>query len=153
MSNSNNVRHHYIISPASSNNDNPVNLSVRKTEDEDSESSANSLYATTEEASNLGRKRRKQTHVPDTNKDERYWARRIKNNEAAKRSRDMRIRREKVIFEENLRLENLVKDHRSDLDKVTTENKELHLKLGIILDENARLKGLLQENCYRQEQH
>jgi hypothetical protein len=43
------------------------------------------------------RKRRKQTHVPNANKDERYWARRLKNNEAAKRSRDMRIKREKVI--------------------------------------------------------
>ncbi len=42
------------------------------------------------------RKRRKQTHVPEENKDERYWARRLKNNEAAKRSRDMRIKREKV---------------------------------------------------------
>ena len=61
-------------------------------------------------ASQLGRKRRRQTHVPENNKDERYWARRLKNNEAAKKSRDMRIKREKVIFEENMRLENMVKD-------------------------------------------
>merc|ERR1712226_1649726 len=46
------------------------------------------------------RKRRKQMHVPDSNKDEKYWARRLKNNEAAKRSRDMRIKREKDVFEE-----------------------------------------------------
>ena len=43
--------------------------------------------------------------MPADNKDERYWARRLKNNEAAKKSRDMRIKREKVIFEENIRLE------------------------------------------------
>jgi len=57
----------------------------------------------------------------------------------------MRIRREKVIFEENVRLENMVKELRADNDSYITENKELHLKLGIILDENARLKSMLQE--------
>ena len=57
----------------------------------------------------------------------------------------MRIKREKVIFEENVRLENMVKDLQRDNDGYITENKELHLKLGIILDENARLKALLQE--------
>ena len=96
-------------------------------------------------ASSNSRKRRKQTHVPDTNKDERYWARRLKNNEAAKKSRDMRIKREKVIFEENMRLENIIKELRADNNSYITENKELHLKLGIILEENARLKAFLQE--------
>ena len=94
-------------------------------------------------ASQLGRKRRRQTHVPENNKDERYWARRLKNNEAAKKSRDMRIKREKVIFEENMRLENMVKDLQSENNILSTENKELHLKLGLILDENARLKSLV----------
>jgi hypothetical protein len=28
-------------------------------------------------------------------------------------------------------------------DRVTTENKELHLKMGLILEENARLKSIL----------
>ena len=28
-------------------------------------------------------------------------------------------------------------------DRVTTENKELHLKMGIILEENARLKSII----------
>merc|ERR1712228_1072294 len=89
------------------------------------------------------RKRRKQTHVPDTNKDDRYWARRLKNNEAAKKSRDMRIKREKVIFEENMRLEKMAKDLQAENESYMTENKELHLKLGIILDENVRLKAML----------
>jgi len=137
-------------------NDNPVNLSMRRefqqpnTEDQSIETNSSDgssgLYiAGSESGSDLGRKRRKQTHVPDNNKDERYWARRLKNNEAAKKSRDMRIKREKVIFEENVRLENMVKDLQRDNDGYCTENKELHLKLGIILDENARLKALLQE--------
>lgn len=126
--------------PNSLNNDNPVNLTVRKAEHD-----ANAGMYIAQAASQLGRKRRKQTHVPDDNKDERYWARRMKNNEAAKKSRDMRIRREKVIFEENIRLENLAKELKAENEILSTENKELHLKMGIILDENARLKELIQE--------
>ncbi|TRY80012.1 hypothetical protein TCAL_06579 [Tigriopus californicus] len=91
----------------------------------------------------LTRKRRKQTHVPENKKDERYWARRHKNNEAAKRSRDMRIKREKVVFEENSRLEKITVDLKSDLDRLATENKELHLKMDLILGENSRLKSIL----------
>ncbi len=68
----------------------------------------------------------------------RYWARRLKNNEAAKRSRDMRIKREKVVFEENQRLEKENADLRTDIDRLATDNKELHLKLDIIMDENTR---------------
>merc|ERR1711997_1078610 len=70
-------------------NDNPVNLSMRReyqqpnTEDQSIETNSSDgssgLYIS---GSELGRKRRKQTHVPDNNKDERYWARRLKNNEA-----------------------------------------------------------------------
>merc|ERR1711981_284549 len=122
--------------------DNPVNLTIKKNPDLDMELEVDlddqdighdqSMYIA-QAASQLGRKRRKQTHVPADNKDERYWARRLKNNEAAKKSRDMRIKREKVIFEENMRLENMVKDLQSENDGYITENKELHLKLGIIL--------------------
>ena len=61
------------------------------------------------------RKRRKQTHVPVESKDDKYWARRMKNNEAAKRSRDMRIKREKVVFEENSRLEQDNREMRTEL--------------------------------------
>merc|ERR1719414_1933820 len=87
------------------------------------------LTAAASAADDTPRKRRKQTHVPDANKDERYWTRRLKNNEAAKRSRDMRIKRERVVFEENQRLEN--------------KNKELRLKMDIVMEDNARLKNLL----------
>jgi len=94
-------------------------------------------------ADDTPRKRRKQTHVPDANKDERYWTRRLKNNEAAKRSRDMRIKRERVVFEENQRLENMNKELRLEMDKFITENKELRLKMDIVMEDNARLKNLL----------
>jgi len=141
--------------PSSMNNDNPVNLSIRRElqqpnnveQDlaslETNSSDSGSLYNIGGQALVNGRKRRKQTHVPDTNKDDRYWARRLKNNEAAKKSRDMRIKREKVIFEENMRLEKMAKDLQAENESYMTENKELHLKMGIILDENVRLKAML----------
>ena len=101
------------------------------------------LTAAASAADDTPRKRRKQTHVPDANKDERYWTRRLKNNEAAKRSRDMRIKRERVVFEENQRLENMNKELRLEMDKFITENKELRLKMDIVMEDNARLKNLL----------
>merc|ERR1719351_534159 len=90
------------------------------------------------------KRRRKQTSVPPASKDQRYWARRLKNNEAAKRSRDMRIQREKIIFDENSRLENDNKELRRDVEQLTTDNKELRLKMDFILEENERLKAIIQ---------
>ena len=99
------------------------------------------------------KRRRKQTSVPDQNKDQRYWARRLKNNQAAKRSRDMRIQREKIIFDENSRLENDNKELRRDVDQLTTDNKELRLKMDFILEENERLKAVIQSLEAAQQQH
>lgn len=130
--------------PATLNN-NVLPYNARSAEDsEDVASNFSGEYQTSSARSVAdARKRRKQTHVPDASKDDKYWARRMKNNEAAKRSRDMRIKREKIVFEENAKLEQDNRDMRAELDRVITENKELHLKLGLILDENARLKNLL----------
>ena len=89
------------------------------------------------------KRRRKQTQVPPEGKDQRYWARRLKNNEAAKRSRDMRIQREKLIFDENSKLENDNKELKAEAEVMLTENKELRLKMSFILEENARLQDII----------
>merc|ERR1712038_1756218 len=99
------------------------------------------------------KRRRKQTSVPPGSKDQRYWARRLKNNEAAKRSRDMRIQREKIIFDENQQLEALVKELKSDKEQLTTENKELKLKMEFILEENARLQDIIRNVQVQQHEH
>ena len=99
------------------------------------------------------KRRRKQTSVPPASKDQRYWARRLKNNEAAKRSRDMRIQREKIIFDENTRLEAMVKELKSDGERLTTENKELKLKMEFILEENARLQEIIRNVQVQQHDH
>uniref|UniRef100_A0A672TXV3 D-box binding PAR bZIP transcription factor n=1 Tax=Strigops habroptila TaxID=2489341 RepID=A0A672TXV3_STRHB len=44
----------------------------------------------------IGRKARK-VHVPEEQKDERYWSRRSRNNAAAKRSRDARRLKENQL--------------------------------------------------------
>ena len=67
------------------------------------------------------------------------------DNEAAKKSSDMRIEREKVILEEMVRLDNMIKDLKNDNDSYSNENKELCLKLRVILDENARLGNILRD--------
>jgi len=38
-------------------------------------------------------------------------------------------------------------------DRVITENKELHLKMGLILDENARLKSIIYSMQQQQQQN
>jgi len=44
-------------------------------------------------------KRNRKESVPDESKDEKYWKRRAKNNEAAKRSRDLRREKEHQIMQ------------------------------------------------------
>lgn len=74
------------------------------------------------------KKSRKQ-HVPDTLKDARYWARRVKNNMAAKRSREARRLKENQIV---LRASYLEK-----------ENESLKLELQKLREENDQLKKML----------
>ncbi|XP_074599642.1 hepatic leukemia factor-like [Brevipalpus obovatus] len=74
------------------------------------------------------KKSRKQ-HVPDTMKDARYWARRAKNNMAAKRSREARRLKENQIV---LRA--------SFLER---ENACLHETVQKLREENDQLKKML----------
>ena len=55
----------------------------------------------------------------------------------------MGIIREEVIFEEIVCLENMIKNLKDDNNSYSTENKELQLKLGVILDENAAAPQIL----------
>jgi len=128
-----------------------INLSVRDSETNNN-SSASSLATLEDLEEQRKARRRKQTQVPDQNKDQRYWARRLKNNQAAKRSRDMRIQREKIIFDENAKLEATNKELTREKDRLTTENKELQLKMGFILEENERLKSIIQSLESQQQQ-
>ena len=70
--------------------------------------------------------------------------RKISHDESLWKKRcDMRIKREKVLFEEIVRLENMNKDLKNDNNSYSTENKELQLRLDFVLDENARLSNIL----------
>jgi len=76
-------------------------------------------------------KKSKKVFVPDDAKDEKYWARRTKNNVAAKRSRDARRIKENQISLRAVFLE--------------AQNQELERKLKEALAENAKLRARLGE--------
>ena len=72
--------------------------------------------------------------------------RKISHDESLwKKRSDMRIQREKVLIEEIVRQENMIKDLKNDNDSYSTENKELQLRLDFVLDENVRLKQIIHD--------
>ncbi|XP_022093089.1 protein giant-like isoform X2 [Acanthaster planci] len=75
--------------------------------------------------------KRKRSQLPDDMKDETYWERRRKNNEAAKRSRDARRAKEDQIAIRAALLEQ--------------ENMRLRIEVAALKEETVRLKGLLYE--------
>lgn len=66
-----------------------------------------------------------QVFVPEGEKDDRYWARRKKNNLAAKRSRDARRIKENQIALRAAFLEKENETLRKELQKTIKENKAL----------------------------
>ncbi|XP_059469120.1 thyrotroph embryonic factor-like isoform X2 [Neocloeon triangulifer] len=74
------------------------------------------------------KKSRKQ-FVPDDLKDDRYWARRRKNNMAAKRSRDARRAKENQIVVRASFLEQQNADLKTENEKLKSENKKLKAEL------------------------
>ena len=76
----------------------------------------------------MNKKSRKQT-VPDCQKDDKYWARRAKNNVAAKKSREQRRLKENQVL---LRASYLEK-----------QNQALRVELQILRCEHAKLANYL----------
>lgn len=71
----------------------------------------------------------RKTFVPETMKDGRYWARRAKNNVAAKRSREARRLKENQIF---LRANYLEKENsalKETIERLSQENSTLREQL------------------------
>lgn len=73
-----------------------------------------------------------QIFVPLESKDDRYWARREKNNYAAKRSRDARRIKENQIALRAAFLETENNTLRTDLKAALTENSELQKRIEIL---------------------
>ena len=67
--------------------------------------------------------------VAEDLKDDKYWARRKKNNVAAKRSRDARRIKENQIAMRASFLERENEKLKEELDKMKNENKELKSRL------------------------
>ena len=76
-----------------------------------------------------GVKRSRKESVPPENKDDKYWKRRAKNNEAAKRSRDLRREKESQIMQRVQVLERENSILHGELQTVSEENKDLKERL------------------------
>lgn len=74
-------------------------------------------------------KKSKKVFVADENKDDRYWARRKKNNVAAKRSRDARRVKENQIAMRAAFLESENDAMKVELETLQAENEELKIRL------------------------
>lgn len=74
-------------------------------------------------------KKSKRVFVNDKDKDDRYWAKRNKNNIAAKRSREARRTKENQIALRTAFLEKENSVLKGELEKFVSENKELKTKL------------------------
>lgn len=74
-------------------------------------------------------KRSRKESVPDENKDDKYWRRRAKNNEAAKRSRDLRREKETHILQRVAYLERENQAIHQELKVMKMENDELRKRL------------------------
>ena len=70
-----------------------------------------------------------QVYVPDDLKDDKYWARRKKNNTAAKRSRDARRIKENQIALRAAFLEKQISNLQEDLRGEREENQNLRKRL------------------------
>jgi len=81
-------------------------------------------------------RKRKRIYVPDDNKDDRYWNNRVKNNVAARRSREARRLKENQIAlraayleKENRVIKMELEDVKFDNTKLATERDILKMKL------------------------
>ncbi|XP_076442265.1 uncharacterized protein LOC143281147 isoform X2 [Babylonia areolata] len=92
-------------------------------------SSAAAIVSSTSSVSTNGNSRKRPRNFPDAEKDEAYWERRRKNNDAAKRSRDARRAKEDEIAIRAALLEQ--------------ENLRLRVEVATLKTETARLRCLL----------
>merc|ERR1712029_433007 len=74
-------------------------------------------------------RRRSKKPVPDEKKDEIYWRRRLKNNIAAKRSREARRQKETDLTKKATILEMEHEKLKSELDDALKQNSELRMRL------------------------
>jgi len=116
----------------------PMQAAPARSPQEDSQSRQSShssrKFSLDEATHKKSKKTRKATHdskqfVPDEMKDEKYWARRRKNNLAAKRSRDARRMKENQIALRADFLEREAEQIRKQLDEVKRENHKLKMKI------------------------
>jgi len=76
-------------------------------------------------------KKARRSFIPDEKKDEKYWERRKRNNEAAKRSREARRSKEVEVSKRSDNLEKDNDDLKKNVDELRMRNRELEETLKI----------------------
>merc|ERR1712150_38623 len=88
-----------------------------------------SVDANKTSAKNLAGKRRSKHPMPEDSKDDKYWRRRAKNNEAAKRSREAKRMKEDEVQQKVEVLENERDLLRNKLEEALSEIRMLKERL------------------------
>lgn len=88
-------------------------------------------------------RKRKKTYVPEESKDDRYWENRMKNNVAARRSREARRLKENQIALRAAFLEKENKVLRKELGEVNFANSKLNTEKEILKMKLAKYEALL----------
>lgn len=107
----------------------PINTNKVNLSDESSNLSFN--FGSDDGKSNSGANKKRRA-VPDTSKDSTYWEKRRKNNESAKRSRDIRRCKEEHISVRVIYLEQ--------------ENLSLRTEIALMRAENEKLRAMMYNN-------
>jgi len=110
--------------------DGNVHLRTRSKRFQTSRNSIDSRKSDISMKNHLG-KRRSKNPMPENSKDDKYWRRRAKNNEAAKRSREAKRQKEDEVLQK--------------VDVLEGENKLLRRKLEEARSEIRVLKAQLKE--------
>ena len=84
---------------------------------------------------------RKKQFVPDDMKTGKYWAKRSKNNEAAKKSREARRLKENQIAMRARFLEEQNNGLKAEVEGLKLENKELKMVVLALEEKVERLEG------------
>jgi len=123
-------------------NSSPSNNSLQLSINSNMSGEENSLYNEMfgpDDGSSPRSQRRRGNPIPESLKDDSYWNRRRKNNEAAKKSRDAKRAKDLVTAKRAVILEN--------------ENSQLKSQLNQIRNENLILRSFLGEESFYDENH
>jgi len=122
-----------------------LNNSLRISINSNMSGEENSLFDMYSQDGGSPKSRRRGNPIPESLKDDSYWVRRKKNNEAAKKSRDAKRAKDLITAKRAILLENENSSLKSQLSQVQSENLILRSFLGeeMFRDEKKQINQLI----------